>query len=109
MYAHGLLSRVSPTFLDTAAWDNDLDISQADVLVQVLKSAGFDADRLLLEADKPAVKDALKANTSRAVQVGVCGVPSFQVNDGPVVWGQDKLDVVADMISGWQLDTNARL
>ncbi len=38
----------------------------------------------------------------RAVDEGVCGVPSFQVNGGEIVWGQDKLNVVADMICGWK-------
>lgn len=39
---------------------------------------------------------------NRAVEEGLCGVPSFQVNGGEVVWGQDKLNVVADMLCGWQ-------
>jgi len=34
----------------------------------------------------------------RAIDVGVCGVPSFQVNDGMLLWGQDRLNVVADML-----------
>ena len=43
-----------------------------------------------------------------AVEEGVCGVPSFSVDGGPVVWGQDKLNVVADMLCGWK-DTSAKL
>ena len=39
---------------------------------------------------------------SRALDEGLCGLPSFQVNNGPVVWGQDRMDVVADMLCGWQ-------
>ena len=39
----------------------------------------------------------------RAVDVGVCGVPSFQVNSSSeVVWGQDRMNVVADYICGWK-------
>lgn len=38
----------------------------------------------------------------RAVSAGVCGVPSYQVNEGPtIIWGQDRLNVVADMLCGW--------
>jgi len=44
----------------------------------------------------------------RAVEVGLCGVPTFRVNQGPLVWGQDKLNVVADMLCGWQ-DQHAKL
>lgn len=38
----------------------------------------------------------------RAIKVGVCGVPSYQVNDGAVLWGQDRLNVVADLLCGWK-------
>ena len=38
----------------------------------------------------------------RAVTEGVCGVPTFKVNDGPLLWGQDRLHVVADMLCGWK-------
>lgn len=37
----------------------------------------------------------------RAVSAGVCGVPSFQVNGGQVLFGQDHLNIVADMLCGW--------
>ena len=46
-------------------------------------------------------QDQLKANTDRAFAAGVCGVPSYQVDDGEVIWGQDRLDVVADILCGW--------
>ena len=29
-------------------------------------------------------------------------MPTFQVNEGVPIWGQDKMNVVADMICGWQ-------
>lgn len=38
----------------------------------------------------------------RALDEGLCGVPSFTVNNSEVVWGQDKLNVVADMLCGWE-------
>ena len=45
----------------------------------------------------------------RAVDAGVCGVPSFTVNSGTkVVWGQDRLNVVADYICGLK-NFNAKL
>ena len=42
----------------------------------------------------------------RAVDEGICGVPTFQVNGGEMVWGQDKMNVVADMLCGWQSPSN---
>ena len=45
----------------------------------------------------------------RAVDAGVCGVPSFTVNSSSeVVWGQDRLNVVADYICGCK-NFNAKL
>lgn len=39
----------------------------------------------------------------RAVDAGVCGVPSFQVNESEeVIWGQDRFNVVADYMCGLQ-------
>ena len=37
----------------------------------------------------------------RAVDAGVCGVPSFLVNgSSEVVWGQDRFNVIADYMCG---------
>ena len=47
----------------------------------------------------------------RAVSEGLCGVPSYQVNNrGPVLWGQDKQSTVEDLICGWtDITTAAKL
>ena len=44
-------------------------------------------------AEKPAVKEALRANTEAAIAEGVFGVPSFVVG-GEVFWGVDATDFV---------------
>ena len=36
------------------------------------------------------------------MNAGLCGVPSYQVNDGTVVWGQDRQNIVADFLMGWE-------
>lgn len=38
---------------------------------------------------------------NRALTAGAFGVPAFQVNDGPLIFGQDRLNVVADLLCGW--------
>ena len=85
------------------------------VLREVLLHGGFDGDHLMETANSPAAKEQLKTNTKRcgyfdhviyyiimyrrAVDNGLCGVPSFQVNDNKtIIWGQDRLNVVADML-----------
>ena len=86
------------------------------VLREVLLHGGFDGDHLMETANNSApVRELLKVNTKRcghldhviyyiimyrrAVDNGLCGVPSFQVNDNKtIIWGQDRLNVVADML-----------
>jgi len=89
-----------------AAWGQGRNLGDVGVLKAVLDGAGFDADALLAGTSAPAVKGALRANTERAVALGVCGAPSFRVgsangDDGPLFWGQDRLDQVAAAARGW--------
>lgn len=94
--------------LYSAAWRENKDIGQEEVLREVLAGTGHSGEELLQAATSEHVKGRLFENTKRAVEEGVCGVPSFSVDGGPVVWGQDKLNVVADMLCGWK-DTSAKL
>eukprot|EP01102_Stenamoeba_stenopodia_P016752 TRINITY_DN5885_c0_g1_i2.p1 TRINITY_DN5885_c0_g1~~TRINITY_DN5885_c0_g1_i2.p1 ORF type:complete len:441 (+),score=66.43 TRINITY_DN5885_c0_g1_i2:45-1325(+) len=84
-----------------AAWVDDRNIGEASVLKDVLAEAGFDAEALLSKADDESVKKHLRDNTTRAVKVGVCGVPSYQVNHGDVIWGQDHYETIQDLLAGW--------
>jgi hypothetical protein len=33
--------------------------------------------------------------------LGIHGVPTFQVDDGELVWGQDNINIVLDLLNGW--------
>lgn len=85
-----------------AAWADDLDISEPDVLAEVLEDAGLDAEGLMRGTHDVAVKQRLKENTARAKAVGACGVPTFHIDDRVLIWGQDRLDQVRAAIGGWQ-------
>jgi len=58
-----------------------------EALAPLLQRLGIAADAL---ADD-TVKDALRANTDRALQAGVFGVPTLQVGDA-LFWGNDAHD-----------------
>jgi 2-hydroxychromene-2-carboxylate isomerase len=95
---------VEPAVTDAvyrAAWVDDRDIGQDDVLAGVLSEAGFDARALLDATRDPAIKDRLRANTDHAREIGACGVPSFLVNGAELFWGQDRLPQVAHALAGW--------
>lgn len=83
-----------------AGWRHDRNIGDPQVLSSVLSEAGFDGEALVAATQNQQIKDQLRMNTERAVAAGLCGVPSYQVNNGSVVWGQDRLNIIADMLCG---------
>ena len=75
-----------------AAWVDDRDISQVEVLTEIF---GQQASKITAETQNPVVKDALKKMTQQAIDWGAFGAPSFVVN-GELFWGNDRLDMVLD-------------
>jgi len=87
-----------------AAWVKNLNIGDPVVLVKILNEAGFNGEGLVKKAEGNEMKEKLKINTVRAKEEGLFGVPTFQINDKELVWGQDKLNLVEDMLCGWRPD-----
>jgi len=82
-----------------AAWVDGLNIGEDAILADVLSKNRFDAASLLKRAkDDPTLKEELIRNTNEAMKRGICGVPTFSVDDGPIVWGQDRFNIVEDDI-----------
>ena len=52
--------------------------------------------------DESALKKILRANTSKAIEIGVFGVPTFVV-EGQVFWGGDASDMMLDFIKNPEL------
>ncbi len=75
-----------------AAWRDQRDISDKQVVVAIAKEVGVAA--IADGLDEPAIKDALKEHTVEAKKRGVFGVPTFFVGD-ELFWGHDRLDYVA--------------
>lgn len=84
------------------------------VLHSVISEAGYDATKIITDANSPEIKERLRTLTKEAKDTGLCGVPSYRIfrrNIGQpdqawrlnseVIWGQDELAVVEDLISGW--------
>lgn len=72
-----------------AAWAEDKDVSKKDVVAEVAGQVGISGFTEAME--EPAIKEALKKNTERAVARGLFGVPSFFVGE-KLFWGQDRMD-----------------
>ncbi|CAK1359127.1 hypothetical protein CB0940_05386 [Cercospora beticola] len=112
---------VEPKLCDVlyrACWERNLNMSDDKVLREVMQEAGYDAAKILAEANSDKIKQDLRARTKEAKDVGICGVPTYRVfhkklgsaastwqQSGDLVWGQDELAVVEDLIAGWDSET----
>ena len=76
-----------------AMWHDGADLSNVDVVRNVLDKAGLDSAALLALADDPEVKAELIANTEAAAKRGAFGVPTFFVGD-EMFWGKERLGQV---------------
>lgn len=74
-----------------ANFAEDRDIADAAVVAACLRAAGADADAVLAAAQGDATKAALRAQTERAVALGIFGAPTFAVGD-EIFWGNDRLE-----------------
>jgi 2-hydroxychromene-2-carboxylate isomerase len=67
------------------------------VLKAVLDEAGFRGGQLIADVtdgDRADwAREQLKANTTEAIKLGLCGAPTYQFEDY-IVWGQDRLNLV---------------
>ena len=64
-----------------AIWVDALNLNDPEVVERVLQEAHFDPTELLQLANDQATKDRLKDVTTKAVESGVFGAPTFFVDD----------------------------
>lgn len=81
------------------AWADDSDISDPQVVMELLENAGLPAQEIANMVQDQAIKDELRANTEEAIARGAFGAPTFFVN-GEMHWGQDRLDDVMIALEG---------
>lgn len=70
-----------------------LNIADSTVLADCLDALGLDSSALIeLAKSNQSVKDKLRANTDKAVALGIYGAPSFTAENGELFWGNDRLE-----------------
>jgi 2-hydroxychromene-2-carboxylate isomerase len=67
-------------------------IGDRDTLAALLSASGVDPAATLERAESDANKALLKAECSRAAEIGVVGAPCLVTEDGEVFWGNDRLE-----------------
>ena len=74
-----------------ANFAQDREISEPAVIAEILTDLGRDAAAVLERAGSTEVKAALRAQTERAIELGIFGAPSF-VGGAELFWGNDRLE-----------------
>ena len=90
------LGKISPysRAVFEAYWTDLRDISQDDVLTDVIAAAGIDRDRFFAAINAPEVKAKLRANTDELIARGGFGSPTMFVDVGDMYFGNDRLDLM---------------
>jgi carboxymethylenebutenolidase len=75
-----------------AVWVDDLNLADMKVLEASLQSLGLPTTRVD-DAHSQTVHERYEADSQRAIEAGVFGVPSYVI-EGEIFWGQDRLGFV---------------
>jgi len=78
-----------------AYWKNNLDISNEEILITLLKKCKINLDSFLVGVKDLKIKDELKKVNQEAHDKEIFGAPTFVVN-GKIFWGQDRLEFALD-------------
>jgi 2-hydroxychromene-2-carboxylate isomerase len=76
-----------------AYFRGDRDIGKLDVIADVAKALGYDADEVVSAAQTDDIKAKLKSAVDDAMAKGVFGSPFFFV-DGEAFWGADRFPMM---------------
>lgn len=77
-----------------AYWSELKDVSQPDVIADVCKAVGLDAEETLARASAREIKDKLRANTDEVIARGGFGSPTMFVSGSDMYFGNDRLPLV---------------
>lgn len=83
-----------PAFVQSvyqANFVNDRDISSQEVIADCLGGLNVEPSPVIQAANSDPSKQRLKEQTSKAIQLGLFGAPSFVVGD-ELFWGNDRLE-----------------
>lgn len=82
-----------------ATWGGGPGITDPQTVAATLDGIGLEGKALVEQAGQPEVKERLRAQTDRALELGVFGVPTMFV-DGELFWGVDSFGFVEQRLRG---------
>jgi len=96
--AAGAISPYARAVFETY-WGDLRDISQEDVLREIVAGVGLDVDDFLAKIAAPECKDRLRANTDELIARGGFGSPTMFVAGDDMYFGNDRLELVRDALT----------
>jgi 2-hydroxychromene-2-carboxylate isomerase len=85
-----------------AEWADGKDIGDEQVLLRVGEQIGLDSNELQAAFTDERKLAQLDKNWEEAQELGLIGVPSFQVGE-ELFWGSDRIEYVLDHLNGLRL------
>jgi 2-hydroxychromene-2-carboxylate isomerase len=83
----------------SANFAEDREITSRDVVADILGKLGQSPVEILAAAETEESKQLLRAQTDRAIAIGIFGAPTF-VAEGELFWGGDRLTAALDWAQG---------
>ena len=81
-----------------AVWEKDLNLADETIISSLLTASGLKAQDVIAAANSDMAHSIYRDNKQAAVAAGVFGAPSYVI-DGEVFWGQDRLELLDDMLA----------
>ena len=94
---HGVFNNIHQSLFD-AMFVYNQDLSQDNVLVEIIKKNSLDDYRLMEEIEDSSIKSALKKNTDEAIARGAFGAPTFFI-DEEMFFGNDRFEFIKKALS----------
>ena len=80
-----------------AAWEDQLNLADADVLVRLADDSSLPGTALVERSASEDISATYEKNRQDALAVDVFGSPAY-VLDGEAFWGQDRIELLADAL-----------
>ncbi len=79
-------------------WEKELNLADDGIVATILSASGLNAADIIARANAAEADATYKKNRDDAIAAGVFGAPSYVI-DGEVFWGQDRLELLDDMLA----------
>ena len=81
-----------------AYWKDGIDISSEDCLAKIVDYLGVDSKRYIEFINLPDTKSRLIENTQELMERGGFGSPTFFINDTDMYFGNDRLQLIENLL-----------